>query len=260
MGGIINFDNVLNVRDFGGQTVVENQSQIVMGKLYRGAQLSKTSLTDRERFAKFGISIVVDFRYHTERTRQPSRFGEQFHPDILEILAQNEQSGDDGLAPHEVFILHELNSVKDARNYMLTSYAERPHDPAFSELASRALKHMSTSGDVVYVHCAAGKDRTGTFVAILLMLLGVSADDVLEDYMRTRQAVDFNAIKHMAAAKMEERYGRPYNPDALAPFFGVYPEFLQASLGKIGDVHSYAETVLGLTPEDMARLEMHYKK
>ncbi len=260
MGSIINFDNVLNVRDFGGQAVTEGQGHIPLGELYRGAQLSKTSLADRVKFFNFGINLVIDFRYHPERVRQPSRFGEKFNPEILELLKQNEPPNEDGLAPHESFILNDLNSANDAQNYMLASYGERPHYPAFSELASRALKHMSVSGGAVYVHCAAGKDRTGTFAAIVLMLLGVCLDDVMEDYLRTRQAVDFNAIKHMAAEKMKERYGRPYNPDALEPFFGVYPEFLQASLDKIGDVHTYAKTVLGLTSEHLAGLEMHYKK
>lgn len=39
------------------------------------------------------------------------------------------------------------------------------------------------------VHCAAGKDRTGVLVAILLRAAGVPRDAVLEDYLRTEQNV-----------------------------------------------------------------------
>ena len=258
MGDILKFDNVLNVRDFGGQGLLSGQGKTYLGKLYRGAQISKMSPSDSQKFSDFDISLIIDFRYRTERNRQPSRFEGEYNPQILELLAAHEPETEEGLAPHEAFILHDLNSVQDARNYMLGSYGERPHYPAFTELASRTLKTMAAEGSVIYVHCAAGKDRTGTFVAILLMLLGVSDADVMEDYMRTRQAVDFNVIKQMAAQKMQERYGRPYDPEALEPFFGVYPEFLQRSLEKIGDVESYVKSVLGLTKGEISNLRNHY--
>ena len=229
-----------------------------MGKLFRGAQISQMSPSDIDQFDGFDISMIIDFRYQTERTRQPSKFGGSFNPEVLELLTRHEPENEDGLAPHEAFILHDLNSVKDAKNYMLGSYGERPNYPAFTELAGRALKNMAQSGNTIYVHCAAGKDRTGTFVAIILMLLGVSAKDVFEDYMRTRDAIDFHVIKNIAAQKMEERYGRPYDPNALEPFFGVYPEYLQNSLDQIGDIHTYAKTVLGLTKRDISNLQNYY--
>ncbi len=259
MGKIIKFDNVLNVRDFGGQNLPECSNGVANGKLYRGAQISKMSEADKKKFHTFGISLVIDFRYETERNRQASAFGGVFRPDVLELLPIHELENGEGLAPHEAFMLHELSTVEDARRYMLHSYADRPTNPAFISLTSRALKRMATKGETVYVHCAAGKDRTGTFSALLLMLLGVSADDVLEDYMRTREAVEFNMIKKMAAKRMEERYGRPYDPDALEPFFGVYPEFLANSLDVIGDANTYAKTVLGLSERDIEGLQANYR-
>ncbi|HEU0088955.1 MAG TPA: tyrosine-protein phosphatase [Pseudonocardiaceae bacterium] len=39
------------------------------------------------------------------------------------------------------------------------------------------------------VHCAAGKDRTGVLVAVLLRAAGVSRDAVLQDYLRTEPNV-----------------------------------------------------------------------
>ena len=40
----------------------------------------------------------------------------------------------------------------------------------------------------VLVHCAAGKDRTGVSVALVLRLLGVTHEDVMADYILTEQA------------------------------------------------------------------------
>lgn len=258
MGSIINFDNVLNVRDFGGQALASSQKTVTIGKLYRGAQISKMSDKDIAKFNDFEISMVIDFRYQSERKRQTSNFSGKFMPDVLELLPAHEPANEEGLAPHEAFVLHELSTVADARRYMLHSYGDRPTNPAFVSLTSRALKRMAGAGESVYVHCAAGKDRTGTFAALLLKLLGVSESDVLEDYLRTREALEFELIKNMAAKRMEERYGRPYDPDALEPFFGVYPEFLANSLDVIGDPVRYAKTVLDLTTQDIDALRSHY--
>ena len=38
------------------------------------------------------------------------------------------------------------------------------------------------------VHCAAGKDRTGIAIALVLRLLGVGHDEVLADYLLTNEA------------------------------------------------------------------------
>lgn len=46
----------------------------------------------------------------------------------------------------------------------------------------------STTGPTL-VHCAAGKDRTGVLVAVLLRAAGVGRQAVLEDYLRTGQNV-----------------------------------------------------------------------
>ncbi|MBA4608167.1 tyrosine-protein phosphatase [Aeromicrobium sp. Marseille-Q0843] len=37
------------------------------------------------------------------------------------------------------------------------------------------------------VHCAAGKDRTGVSIAMVLALLGAKRDDIVEDYLATAQ-------------------------------------------------------------------------
>lgn len=44
---------------------------------------------------------------------------------------------------------------------------------------------ISESPGTTLVHCAAGKDRTGLVVALLLRLLGVAQDDVVQDYLRS---------------------------------------------------------------------------
>ena len=217
------------------------------------------SARDRKKLADFGVSLLVDMRYRSERERQATEFGSGFAPEIFTLLKKHDQQDADALAPHEMFVIHELGSPDDARRYMMESYTDRPQNPAFISLTSRSLKQLARQDDTLYVHCAAGKDRTGTFAAILLMILGVSPDDIMADYMRTREVVDFHLIIEMTAKKMQERYGRPYDTDALMPFFGVEPDFLNSSLNVIGNIDTYVRDILELTNDDLDSLMRHYK-
>ena len=166
------------------------------------------------------------------------------------------------VAPHEAFAEHKLYSAADARAYMLASYEARPHDPSFKALFAETLFRMIEEAKAenpgVIVHCAAGKDRTGTLVALIQGLLGVSADDIMADYMLTETAVDIEAILEPAAKVYSKRYGRPMDADSLRPMFGVDPDYLVASLDAMGNLQSYAENVLGFGSDKQQALRDRY--
>lgn len=257
MHRILKFDNILNVRDFGGHDLAGGR-KIVLGKLFRGAQLNAMTKAEQERFIDMGITFLIDLRYLPERKRQSTPVSEKFNPDIFAFAEAHDQNDPNELAPHEAFAIRELNTADDARAYMLGSYKDRPLDPGFANLTSRSLKRMAQAGEGFYVHCAAGKDRTGTFSAILLMLLGASQDDVMAEYMRTQDAVNLDLIIPMITVKMEKRYGRSFTADALRPYFHVEPDYLQQSLKTIGEINKYASEVLMLSPQDISGLHRHY--
>ena len=66
------------------------------------------------------------------------------------------------------------------------------------------------------LHCTTGKDRTGWAAAALLMLLGVSYDDVLTDYLLTNQQLlpSMQPLLDRFAAEGGD-------PELLLPVFGV---------------------------------------
>jgi protein-tyrosine phosphatase len=50
-------------------------------------------------------------------------------------------------------------------------------------------------GDIpALVHCSAGKDRTGMFVAFLLTALGVPRETVMQDFMLSNQYLNANSV------------------------------------------------------------------
>ncbi|MES9591600.1 tyrosine-protein phosphatase [Streptomyces sp. NPDC094045] len=63
---------------------------------------------------------------------------------------------------------------------------------ALAESTPRAVADAVTAATepgAILVHCAAGKDRTGLLVALLLDLAGVPADEIADDYARTAEAL-----------------------------------------------------------------------
>lgn len=56
---------------------------------------------------------------------------------------------------------------------------------AFGTIFRHIAASASEKPDAFVVHCTAGKDRTGVFVALLLSMLGVEDDAIADDYALT---------------------------------------------------------------------------
>lgn len=256
------FQTIYNFRDFGGYQGLDNR-KVVTGTLFRSAHLNALGENDLDSIDNLPIGAVIDLRHAPERIKQPSKWPPK--PDRAVVLTQpiNMAREQATVAPHEAFAENDLYVAEDARGYMLNSYRNRPHDEGFKALFRDTLMRMTDpempdNRSGVLIHCAAGKDRTGTLVALIQGLLGVSDDDIMADYMLTETAVDIEAILQPAAKMYTARYGRPIDADALRPMFGVEPGYLAASLDAMGDMNRYAADVLDITGERLERLRDRY--
>lgn len=255
------FQSVYNFRDFGGYAGAEGRA-VQTGLLFRSAHLNALVEDELTAIEALPVGTVVDLRHAPERARQPSLW--PAGPERALVLTQpvSPEIDEAKVAPHEAFAEEKLYSAKDARDYMINSYGTRPHDPGFKALFAQTLGRMTddtnTQHQGVIIHCAAGKDRTGTLVAIIQGLLGVSDEDIMADYMLTEKAVDIDAILEPASKIYSQRYGRPMDPESLRPMFGVDPDYLTASLEAIGDLSAYVERDLGFGPEQQRTLRERY--
>ncbi|MDB2437778.1 tyrosine-protein phosphatase [Hellea sp.] len=250
------FDGVFNFRDFGGYQTQDGKN-IKANKLFRSAHLHNTNDADKARLAELGIGLIVDLRHAPERDRQPTQWPEQQSP--RRLTYPDPEHGESGkVAPHEAFMKHDLQNPEDARNYMLGSYGTRPHDAGFKQIFGDTLRHMAATGDPILVHCAAGKDRTGTLCAIIKGALGVDEKTIYEDFMLTMTAVDIDQFLKPAAQMFTQRYGRPIDPEAIRPMFGVEEAYLQSSLDAIEDMQAYIHNHLGITDKEKAALKAAY--
>lgn len=250
------FNTILNFRDFGHYETVDG-NKVVRDKLFRSAHLNNLNDADLGAITNMKIGLVVDLRHKPERVRQPSRYPVQDEARVL-VYEDPPAYKTAKVAPHEAFMEQELNTPDDAHNYMMKSYSLRAGDKGFQDIFRDTLRHMTETGDAILVHCAAGKDRTGTLVALIQGLLGVPTKEIQEDYLLTNQAVDIESFLGPASEAFSKRYGRSIHPDALRPMFGVKMDYLESALQQMGDFHQYTTEVLGLSDQDIKTLRDLY--
>jgi len=256
MTRLLNLKSVHNFRDFGDYPSTLGGT-VSPRLLFRSAHLGNLSADESEVVANLDIGLVVDLRHAPERIRTPNKLPEGQTPIVFEY-PDPPDSDSEKIAPHEMFMRNDLSKAQDARDYMNLSYSNRPSDPGFRDIFAATLRHMAENGGPILIHCAAGKDRTGTLAAIILGALGVDSDTIMQDFMLTMTAVDIDSFLEPAAKIMEKRFGREYDPEALRPMFGVEPEYLERALNTIGNMDDYISNILGITDNEMTQIKRNY--
>ena len=66
------------------------------------------------------------------------------------------------------------------------------------------VREVGTASGTILIHCAAGKDRTGVSIALLLRLIGVPRRHVVDDYLLTAQAEQIDGIGRKAESDCQQ--------------------------------------------------------
>ena len=77
------------------------------------------------------------------------------------------------------------------------------------------VREVSAADGPTLIHCAAGKDRTGVSVALLLRLIGVEREHVIADYLASEQA------RAAIGARLQLVAGREHRATLPKEFFEV---------------------------------------
>lgn len=152
--------------DWGGlHNARELGSSIAPGALFRSPRLDGLDAAAWQQLVVSGVRTIVDLRNDDEVVEVPLR------PANLRVIrAPVEDQGDAGF-------MAEWGALLGSPGY----YAEALRRwPALIAAAVGAVADAPTGG--VLVHCAAGRDRTGLIVALLLRVAGVPVPAVLDDY------------------------------------------------------------------------------
>jgi protein-tyrosine phosphatase len=166
-----------NFRDIGGYEAVDGR-QTRWGRVYRAGVLSYCSDADHRSLDQLGLRTICDLRRIDEREVEPTRWT----ADGVQHLVFEDRA----LTPTEFETAE--RSVAGMRNAMLNVYRTYP-----KWMAGRlqALFQALMKGDTpLIVHCAAGKDRTGVAIAVLMSAIGVPRETIMQDYLLTNE-MDF---------------------------------------------------------------------
>ncbi len=86
------------------------------------------------------------------------------------------------------------------------------------------LREVADADGPALLHCAAGKDRTGVSVALILRLLGVEHEHVVADYLATEK--EYDAID----SRLSQGPGAAHRAHLPASFFTVPVESIESVL------------------------------
>lgn len=241
-GSSIPIASVPNLRDLGGW-VTRYGGHVRTGVLYRSAGLGKLQGGDVKTLGDLGIRSVYDMRTEAERTLEADRVPEGVEHVVADVLADSS-----GAAPAQ--LLHVLGDPEAAAAMLGGGKAAALFEHGYREIVSlpSALAgyrlFFSALADPAHrpalFHCTTGKDRTGWAAAAMLMLLGVSDDDAMQDYLLTNDQLlpalqpVFDAFKAAGG-----------DPELLRPVLGVQREYLAAALDEMHQRFGTLEAYFG---------------
>ena len=217
---------VPNLRDLG---VLKNeQGQTLLSqRLYRSALPLANDLVAEQ--VLWPPDTVIDLRSEIEMIGHHPLTGSARH--IYNISLINE------LAPDQ----KPPDSLPELYGMLLDTVPDR---------LGQVVGLVAESDGSTLIHCAAGKDRTGIAVALVLRLLGVPRQLVIEDYLASNDNYD-------AIARRLSQSRRAYGGEIPSHFLGVPKEAIELTLDR-WDSHRFGVVGwardAGVTPDTISLL------
>lgn len=236
-----------NFRDFGGYHTDDGR-KVKWGYLFRSGQMARLRDPDLNLFADLQLDLVCDFRRASEQESEPSRMPEDTNTEVVGVSITPGSFGNS---------IEAVSSANDMFEFMVAINKGFALEQQ-AQYASMFNHMLSIGHGRTLVHCTAGKDRTGFAAAIILLALGVSKAQVMEDYLLT--AKYFNLEKEVD--RIAKKYDLGMNPSAVRPMLEVHPEYLQAALDAIDEnypsLEAYLEQHLGVDAQAREKLKAMY--
>ena len=240
----IKFEKLKNVRDIGGEYA--GCVKVRTGCFIRGKRLSGLTEKDREKLMGLGIKTVIDLRSREEKERKPD-------DDVgAKYLFLPVFEGDRPGITHAKDRLETLKNVPPMEElYRLTLEGE------CLENQKKIVRALLTCDYPVYFHCTEGKDRTGIAAAIILMLLGVTDEEIARDYLLTNKTSKKRARRVSALIFL-----RTFSPSLAKKAYGLYVakrqylDVLFKMVRSSGGRDRFFREKLGLSDEEIASFRL----
>lgn len=246
--------NIRNFRDVGG--LKAETGTIKKHKILRGGPLHNLDAhTWEELINTYELKTVFDLRTPGEIQHKPNDVIAGVKEVPVDIMSKARASADP-----EYMVKHMDRRIShqymQSLNYMFVDRAEAREE--FYILFQEILK---AEDGAIYIHCSAGKDRTGFAIAQLLKILGVSDDDIMMDYLATNIQTDELVLEELKAIQKNENKTED-ELDNIRGFMVVHEDYINAAWNRIdalfGSFDNYVTDVLKLSKKDIEKLKSRY--
>ncbi|RUT76927.1 tyrosine-protein phosphatase [Marinobacter sp. NP-6] len=217
----IELAGAINFRDLGGYTGADGR-KTRWRILFRSDSLSELTDADLQKLSQLNLKSIFDLRDQSEADEKPNKLTSNWTGKLHHI----------GFYPYratEIFKQVKRNEITpgEVRKALKSMYSRLPQDHASNY--SALLHGLGKPGALpALLHCTSGKDRTGFAALIILLALGVSKEEILEDYLLT------NSFRR----DLTFLVGNDANLDVVNELKSADAEYLEASF-------EYIETVWG---------------
>ncbi|KAJ7286863.1 protein-tyrosine phosphatase-like protein [Mycena rebaudengoi] len=251
----VTIEGLINTRSVGGYATATPSALVKPIVLFRAADPSRITEKGKEQLLGLGIRRVFDFRADDEIAvykstipvipgveflRVPVSESRAFDPVTL-ALRMKEFEGDE-LQTFVRLYQEILDLGGPAFEKVLRHMLDRPEEPCL-------------------IHCTAGKDRTGLFTALLLMLLGVDDEEISKDYALTAVGLEPYLPAIMERFKLQVAEVEGLNWEGAMKMASSRPQTMLATLNmireKYGSAEGYVTSHTSLTAEDVLKLRQN---
>lgn len=216
-------ETTLNTRDLGGHPCYDG-NVTKFRRFIRSSRQAYPSKNDIDFLLDNNITTIIDVREEESVKAKPSGFleleGFKYYNFPIEEGSKVPESVE--AVPGSYMIISEAAVIKDV------------------------FTTMGNAEAGVMFNCSAGKDRTGVISAILLMLAGVKDEEIVADYMLTRESN--KELLKLAAA---------HHPDMdlniIIPRESYIMDFMELFRRKHGTVEAYFRSI-GVEDEIVEKL------
>lgn len=247
-----------NARDVGGYSAQSGNKTVRTGVVYRSDALDKLTAADQQKLVSLGLSEVLDLRSPNEVAANPDKLpgsiprtelpiydpANDFYVMINQIIGGGPTVQQDKLGNGKA-----AQIMRDYYRWFVTDATTRGQFAA-------AIRAIADSDGPIMYHCTSGKDRTGVTTAILFSILGVSRDQIMEDYLVSNDRL---AASNKATLDYLVSRGLIQDRTLLEPIMGVQADFLEAFFDQVSKSYTNMEQFvmrgLGIDAATVATLQ-----
>ncbi|MDA8709225.1 tyrosine-protein phosphatase [Gammaproteobacteria bacterium] len=243
---LLPMDGSHNTRELGGYKTTDGKT-IKWGKLFRSDKLSDISKIDQAYLQNLGIKKIVDFRSEQEKAEDPNIIPTGISYVEMPISV-------DGAMRSKIEAVLKGETDREVQSFLID--ANKEFVTNYADVYENFLRGLIDEDAPTLFHCTAGKDRAGFAAAITLIALGVSKEDVINDYMKTNTFTQERIEEILGQIELMSLYQA--DVEILRPLLGVEQIYIETAFrtaeDKYGSLENFIRDGLNISDEDIQKL------